>query len=228
MTAIKYLWHASLLIEMWGKKLLVDPFISQNPQTQGVVNIDEIECDYILITHAHGDHIADVEFFAEKTWTLIISNFEIGNYYEKKWFKTHKINHGGKYIFDFGTLKYVNAIHTSTFPDGTNGGNPGGFVLWNQGKCLYIAGDTALCEDMKLIPLTCPKLDIAILPIGDNFTMWYEDACIAANFVGCKKILWYHYNTFPPIQIDTQKAQQAFENAEKKLLLPKIGETISI
>jgi len=226
--SIQFLWHASLLIDFWGKKLLVDPFISPNPLTKWIIEAWDVACDYILITHAHGDHIADVETIATHTWATIISNFEIANYYEKKWFQVHKMNHGGKSKFDFGTLKYVNAIHTSVFPDGTYWGQPGWFVIWNHEASLYIAGDTALCEDMKLIPLTCPKLDIAVLPIGDNFTMGYEDAFIAADFVKCNKIIWYHYNTFPPITIDTKKAREYFSEKWKKLLLPNIWRIVTI
>lgn len=226
--SIQFLWHASLLIHFWGKKLLVDPFISPNPLTKWIIDVWDITCDYILITHAHGDHIADVEFFAEKNGATIISNFEIGNYYEKKWCKVHKMNHGGKYNFDFWIVKYVNAIHTSIFPDGTYWGNPGGFVIYNNEKSLYIAWDTALTYDMKLIPMTCPKLDIAVLPIGDNFTMWYEDACIASDFVECQKILWYHYDTFPPITINAQEVQKYFSEKWKKLFLPEIWEILEI
>ena len=138
------------------------------------------------------------------------------------------MNHGGKFNFDFGTLKYVTAVHSSVLPDGSDGGNPGGFVLWNEEGCVYIAGDTALTLDMQLIPLTCPVLDLAILPIGDNFTMGYEEAVLAAGYIACKNIIGCHFDTFPPIQIDRQKALDVFENAGLKLTLPKISESISL
>ena len=127
--------------------------------------------NYILATHGHGDHVADVESIATRTEATLISNYEVVSWFGAKGVKGHPLNHGGKWNFDFGTVKYVNAIHTSSMPDGSYGGNPGGFVIWNDKTCFYFAGDTALTKDMELIPMTCPKLDFAILPVGDNFTM---------------------------------------------------------
>ncbi len=143
------------------------------------------------------------------------------------------MNHGGRYQFDFGWVKYVNAIHSSVLPDGTYGGNPGGFVIWNEdpGKdntCIYIAGDTALTIDMKLIPEICPKLDLAILPIGDNFTMGYQDATIAAEFVQASKILGCHFDTFPPIVIDHKVATDYFKNKGLELILLDIGKSLTV
>ena len=137
------------------------------------------------------------------------------------------MNHGGKYTFDFGTVKFVSAIHSSVLPDGTYGGNAGGFVIWNYDCCFYVAGDTALTYDMKLIPQLCPQLTLAILPIGDNFTMGMEEAVMAAEFVECKHIIGCHYNTFPPISIDTAAAVSHFSKANKTLVLPRIGETLT-
>lgn len=138
------------------------------------------------------------------------------------------MNHGGKKNFDFGTVKYVDAIHSSVLPDGTYGGNPGGFVIQAENAILYIAGDTALTYNMKLIPETIGKVDLAVLPIGDNFTMGYEDALIAANFVECNMVLGCHYDTFPPITLDKDAAINHFKTKGKTLLLPKIGESIDI
>jgi L-ascorbate metabolism protein UlaG (beta-lactamase superfamily) len=139
----------------------------------------------------------------------------------------HPMNHGGSWEFDFGTVKYVNAIHTSSFPDGTYGGQPGGFIIKGEHKTIYIAGDTALTYDMKLIPLQF-KLDLAILPIGDNFTMGVEDALIASDFLECDKILGYHFDTFGYIEIDHQKAIQTFFEKDKDLMLLKIGESLTL
>ncbi|NHF58727.1 metal-dependent hydrolase [Flavobacteriaceae bacterium TP-CH-4] len=224
---LTYLGHASLSLELNGSHILVDPFISGNPLAKNI-EIGDLEADYILITHGHQDHVLDVEAIAQRTGATLISNYEIVSYYGEKGLKGHPMNHGGKYSFPFGTVKYVNAIHSSVLPDGTYGGNPGGFVLWSDQLCLYIAGDTALTEDMKLIPKTCPKLDLAILPIGDNFTMGYEDDLIASDYIQCSKIMGYHYDTFPPIEIDKIKAKDVFSNENKELLLPAIGETITI
>ena len=224
---VKYLGHATLSIETQGKHLLVDPFFTGNPKHE---NFDpaSIRADYILLTHAHGDHVADVEAIANETGAQLISNFEIITHYGNKGLKGHPLNHGGKWNFDFGTLKYVNAIHTSAFPDGSNGGVPGGFVLWNAEGCLYIAGDTALTMDMQLIPITCPPLDLAVLPIGDNFTMGYEDATIAAEYISCDRILGYHYDTFGYIEIDHNAAKEAFKKKGKELFLLNIGESIEV
>src|SRR5699024_1651731 len=141
--------------------------------------LNNLKADYILLTHAHQDHVLDVETVAKNNNATIISNAEIAWHYEDKGFQAHPMNHGGKAKFDFGTLKFVNAVHSSSFSDGQNGGNPGGFILEADQKTLYIAGDTALSMDMKLIPLRY-ALDMAVLPIGDNFTMDVEDAIIAS------------------------------------------------
>ena len=221
---ITFYGHASIGIEVGGKHILVDPFISANPLAENV-DINTIKADYILLTHAHGDHILDVEAIAERTEAVIVSNAEIASYYASKGFQAHPMNHGGSWNFDFGKVKYVNAIHSSSFPDGTNGGNPGGFVIEGEHKNIYIAGDTALTMDMKLIPMRT-KLDLAILPIGDNFTMDIEDAIIASDFIECNKVLGYHYDTFGFIEIDHKIAIQKFSDKGKDLMLLKIGESI--
>ena len=225
---ITYLGHATLLVEINGKKILFDPFISGNEMASDV-DIDSLKVDYIFVTHGHQDHVLDVEAIAKNNpEALLVSNFEVATWFGNKGIEGHGMNHGGKYTFDFGTAKYVTAIHSSMLPDGSNGGNPGGFVLWDESKCIYIAGDTALTKDMELIPMTCPKLDMAILPIGDNFTMGYEDAALAADFVKCDKVIGCHYDTFPPIEIDKERAQTYFSSKGKILLLPNIGGTITI
>lgn len=223
---ITFYGHASIGIEIGGKHILVDPFISANPLAENV-DINTIKADYILLTHAHGDHILDVEAIAERTEAVIVSNAEIASYYASKGFQAHPMNHGGSWNFDFGKVKYVNAIHSSSFPDGTNGGNPGGFVIEGEHKNIYIAGDTALTMDMKLIPMRT-KLDLAILPIGDNFTMDIEDAIIASDFIECNKVLGYHYDTFGYIEIDHKVAIQKFSDKGKDLMLLKIGESIEL
>lgn len=224
---ITFLGHASLLIEAENSSLLVDPFISGNEKASGKVNIKDLNPDYILLTHAHQDHVLDVETIAMASGAVVVSNFEIASYYESKGLKAHPMNHGGNWNFDFGKLKYVNAIHTSSFPDGSYGGQPGGFILSSEGKHIYIAGDTALTMDMKLIPMTT-KLDLAILPIGDNFTMGIDDAILASDFVECNTILGYHYDTFGYIEIDHTTTLGKFEKAGKKLHLLDIGTSLAI
>ncbi len=223
---ITFYGHSSLGIELDGKHILVDPYISANANASHI-NINELEADYILITHAHGDHVLDVEYIASRTNAVIVSNFEVATHYGNKGFKNHPLNHGGSWVFDFGKVKYVNAVHSSSFPDGSYGGNPGGFVIEGEHKNIYISGDTALTMDMKLIPLRT-KLDLAIFPIGGNFTMDVEDAIVASDFVECDKILGVHYDTFGYIVINHEEAIRRFFDKGKDLMLLKIGESIEL
>lgn len=223
---ITYYGHSALGIKVSGKHILVDPFITPNILAKEI-DIETIKADYILLTHAHQDHVVDVEAIATRTGAVIISNYEIASYYGNKGFKYHPMNHGGSWKFDFGKVKYVNAVHSSSFADGTYGGNPGGFVIEGEHKNIYIAGDTALTMDMKLIPMRT-KLDLVVLPIGDNFTMDVEDAIIASDFVQCDKILGIHYDTFGYIEINHQEAIQKFFAKNKDLMLLDIGESIEL
>src|SRR5699024_5816239 len=211
---ITFLGHSSLALEIGGKHILVDPFISGNPLASDKIDIHELKADYILLTHAHQDHVLDAEAIAKNTGAVIVSNFEIATYYENLGIEVHPMNHGGKWTFDFGTLKYVKAVHTSSFADGSYGGQPGGFIIEGERKNIYIAGDTALTMDMKLIPLYT-KLDLAILPIGDNFTMDVDDAILASEFVQCDKVMGVHYDTFGFIEIDHAEAKKKFFDADK-------------
>ncbi|WP_299547704.1 metal-dependent hydrolase [Seonamhaeicola sp.] len=223
---ITFLGHASLAIHVQGIDILVDPFITGNSKASNI-NIEALKADYILVTHAHQDHILDVEAIAKHNGSKIISNYEIVTHYNNLGIEGHPMNHGGQWDFDFGTVKYVNAIHTSSFPDGSYGGQPGGFVIEGEHKNIYIAGDTALTFDMKLIPMQT-KLDLAILPIGDNFTMGIEDAIIASDFIECDKILGYHYDTFGYIEIDHDAAKRKFFEKGKDLMLLDIGAFIEL
>ena len=223
---ITFYGHASFGIEVSGVHLVVDPFITGNKQASSV-DVDAIKADFILVTHAHQDHILDVERIAGNTGAMIVSNYEIASHFGTKGFDMHPLNHGGAQEFDFGKVKYVNAVHTSSFPDGSYGGQPGGFVIEGEHKNIYIAGDTALTMDMKLIPLQT-KLDLAILPIGDNFTMGIDDAIIASDFLECDKVLGCHYDTFGYIEIDHEEAKRKFFDRKKDLMLLEIGESIEL
>src|SRR5690606_29036011 len=161
------------------------------------------------------------------TGAIIVSNFEIVTHFEKLGIEGHPMNHGGQWDFEFGNVKYVKAVHSSSFPDGTYGGQPGGFVIEGEHKNIYIAGDTALTFDMKLIALQT-KLDLAILPIGDNFTMGINDAIIASDFVKCDKVLGCHFDTFGYIEINHVEAKQTFFEKGKDLMLLEIGESIEL
>ena len=224
---ITFYGHNSIGIDIQGVHIIVDPFMSGNPLVNGKVVVTDLKADYILLTHAHQDHILDAEVIAKKRGATIVSNFEIATHYSEKGIKSHPMNHGGTWDFGFGKVKYVNAVHTSSFPDGSYGGQPGGFVIEGEHKNIYIAGDTALTMDMKLIPMTT-KLDLAILPIGDNFTMGVDDAILASEFVNCDKILGVHYDTFGYIEIDHEEAKRKFYDSGKDLMLLEIGESIEL
>jgi L-ascorbate metabolism protein UlaG (beta-lactamase superfamily) len=219
--------HACFSVELEGKIILFDPFISPNEKAQSI-DVDAIEADYILISHGHEDHIADVESIAKRTGAKLVSNFEIINWFGQKGIENgHPMNHGGKWEFDFGTVKFVSAIHSSSFPDGSFAGNPGGFIVSSNGKSFYYPGDTALTMDMKLIG-EYENLDFSVLPIGDNFTMGVKDAIIASDFIQCNKIIGIHYDTFGYIEIDHSAAVNDFKAKGKELTLLEIGETIDL
>ena len=227
MTAITYYGHSTFLVEIDNKKILFDPFISPNELAKEV-DLESIVADYILLSHGHSDHVADVETIANKNDATVVANFEIASWFENKGVKnTHPMNHGGSKEFDFGKVKLVNAIHSSTLPDGSSGGNPGGFVVQSKQGSFYFAGDTALTYDMKLIGEEF-DIDFAFMPIGDNFTMGIEDAIKAAKFVGTKKIIGMHYDTFPYIKIDSEAAKSAAEKSEVELILLNIGEKVTL
>jgi L-ascorbate metabolism protein UlaG (beta-lactamase superfamily) len=220
-----YYGHASFGIEINGVHLLFDPFITPNELAKDI-DINTIPADYILISHGHEDHVADVESIAKRTGATIVSNYEIVSWFGTQGINNgHPMNHGGSWSFDFGTVKYVNAIHSSVLPDGTYGGNPGGFIVKTDGKALYYAGDTALTYDMKLIG-DQENIDLAFLPIGNNFTMGIEDAVIATGFVNCDHVIPMHYDTFGYIEINKEDAMAKFSNASIQLSLMEIGQVL--
>lgn len=222
-----YYGQSCFAVEAEGKNLLFDPFITPNELAKNI-NLTDVKADYILVSHGHSDHIADAVLLAKQNNAIVVGSFEVVNWLNKQGVeKFHPMNHGGKWAFDFGTVKCTNAIHSSAMPDGSNGGNPMGFVVTTSHKTFYYSGDTALTMDMQLIP-HWGKLDFAVLPIGDNFTMGYEDAIIAAELIRCKKIVGVHYDTFGYIKIDHKKVQKAFADADLNLFLPHIGESIEL
>ena len=222
-----YYGHSCFAIETKEKKLLFDPFIKPNALAQKI-DTNSIKADFILLTHGHADHIADCISFAHQTGAMVISSFEVIEWLGKQGLqKVHPMNHGGKKEFAFGSVKCVSAIHSSSLPDGSYGGNPMGFVITGTEKNFYVSGDTALTTDMQLIP-RWGKLDFAVLCIGDNFTMGYEDAVEAAKMVQVKSVIGVHYDTFPYIKINHQQAKQAFASEGITLHLPGIGQTIDV
>lgn len=219
-----YYGHSCFAVVAGGKTLLFDPFITENPLARGV-NADQIPADYILISHGHDDHTGDAVAIAKRTGAMVIASYEVALWLNAKGApKIHPLNHGGGFNFDFGRVKFVNAVHSSTLPDGSNGGNAGGFVVESADGNFYYSGDTALTLDMKLIGESV-ELKFAALCIGDNFTMGPADAVMAADFIRCNEILGVHYDTFPPIVIDHAAATEKFKAAGKKLHLLRPGES---
>jgi L-ascorbate metabolism protein UlaG (beta-lactamase superfamily) len=224
---LTYFGQSCFLVEVNRKRILFDPFIKPNPHAKHI-NVGEIKADYIFLSHGHGDHVADAIEIAKQTGATCVGAAEVAGWFGKNGIqKVHPLNHGGPISFDFGTARAVNAIHSSSFPDGSYAGNPLGFVITSPEGNFYYAGDTALTMDMQLIPRWA-KLDFAVLPIGGNFTMDVADAIVAAEFINCNTIVGVHYNTFDIIKIDTEKAVADFKAAGKTLLLPAIGEMIEV
>lgn len=225
---LTYYGHSCFLLETGGKRIIIDPFISGNPLVHDI-DVKKLRCDYIFVTHGHSDHVADLETIAgNNPDTLVVGIWEVHAHYNAKGFNTHPMNKGGWWSFDFGRVKMVTAVHSSSFPDGTYAGEPAGFVFDTPEGVVYFAGDTALTRDMDLIPMTCPKLDLAVLPIGSNFTMDYNDAIIASDLIRCNRVVGCHYDTFGFIKIDHKVAEDAFLAAGKELVLLPIGGELNV
>lgn len=223
---LTYYGHSCFLLEAGGSKVLFDPFIRPNPLAKDV-DVDKIEADYILLSHGHGDHVADVEEIGKRTGAELVGMVETVGWFGEKGLKaTYGMNLGGTITLPFGKVKMVAAAHSSSMPDGSYGGLAAGFVVEAEGKTFYFAGDTALTYDMKLIGERY-KLDFAILPIGDHYTMGIDDALVAADWTGATKVVGMHFDTFPPLVINHEEAKAKATQAGKELVLLNIGETIT-
>jgi L-ascorbate metabolism protein UlaG (beta-lactamase superfamily) len=223
---LTYYGQSTIEIVTDGKTLLFDPFITPNELAKHI-DVNSLKPDYILVSHGHGDHVADLITVQKNSGAKVICIAEIAGWLGKQGISNvHGMNIGGGFNFDFGRVKMVNAVHSSALPDGSNGGNPAGFVIYAEGKKVYFAGDTALTYDMKL--LADENLDWALLPIGDNYTMGADDAIKAADFINCKNIIGIHYDSFPVIKIDKEEVADKFANAGLNLKLPAIGEAIEL
>jgi L-ascorbate metabolism protein UlaG (beta-lactamase superfamily) len=233
---LTYYGHSCFAVEVNGKSLLFDPFISPNELAKDI-RIADINADYILLSHGHADHIADCIAIAQSTGAKVICNWEIHAWLNKQGISnTHPMNTGGKWDFGDFVVKCVVAQHSSSLPDGSYGGNPLGFIIYSKKARLndnageenfYYSGDTALTLDMQLIPKWA-KLNFAVLPIGDNFTMDYTDALTAAEMIHCREIVGVHYDTFGFIKIDHEKAKKTFKDAGYQLHLIEIGKSITL
>ncbi|MFN8309139.1 MAG: metal-dependent hydrolase [Chitinophagales bacterium] len=222
---ITYYGHACFGVEINGQQLLFDPFISPNPLAKSI-DVKSIKADFILVTHGHFDHLADAVAISAQTGAMVISNFEVAEWLQKQGVvSTHGLNPGGKWNFPFGSVRCVAAVHSSSMPDGSYGGNPVGFVVESENSSFYYSGDTALTMDMQLIPMLCKPLNLAIFPIGGNYTMDAHDAVIASNFVACNRVLGVHYDTFEVIKLNKLDATNLFAEKGKELTLLNIGET---
>jgi L-ascorbate metabolism protein UlaG (beta-lactamase superfamily) len=224
---LSFYGHSCFLVETGGKKILFDPFITHNELAKDI-SISSIEADYILLSHGHADHIADCITIAQATGAKVVCSWEIYEWLGKKGVaNAHPMNTGGKWNFEGFAVKCTVAQHSSGLPDGSYGGNPMGFIVTSADGSFYYSGDTALTMDMQLIPRWA-KLNFAVLPIGDNFTMGCDDAIEAANMIGCNNIVGVHYDTFGFIKIDKEKATNDFAKAGHQLHLPPIGTSIEL
>jgi L-ascorbate metabolism protein UlaG (beta-lactamase superfamily) len=223
---ITYYGHSCFLAEINGKRVFFDPFISPNEKASHI-DVSKLTADYIFLSHGHSDHVADVEAIYRQSDAQLVSTFEVIEWFAKKGIENgHGMNHGGNWTFDFGKVKMVNAIHSSSMPDGSYGGNPAGFVVRAEEKTFYYAGDTALHMDMQLIEEEF-DIDFAFLPIGDNFTMGISDAARAARMIGTSRVIGMHYDTFPPIEINHEKAKAVFNEHGAELILLSVGESFN-
>jgi L-ascorbate metabolism protein UlaG (beta-lactamase superfamily) len=201
-TRIRFLGHAAMAIDTAGYKILIDPFFTGNPKA--AISAKDAQADFILISHGHGDHVGDSVEIAKRTGATIISNYEISLWLEQQGVKkVHGQQHGGGFNHPFGRVKLTLAFHGSALPDGSNGGNPCGFLIYlKDGKKIYHAADTGLFGDMRLIGEE--GIDLAVLPIGDNYTMGPDDAIRAVKLIQPKKVIPIHYDTFPVIEQDAK------------------------
>ncbi len=221
-----YLGHSCFLLEIDNHTILVDPFINDNPLAENV-DIASIKPDYMLVSHAHGDHCADVEYFAKQSSCTLIANYEIVNHFANKGIQGFAMNSGGTQIFPFGTLIMTHAYHSSSFPDGSYGGNPNGFIIQTNEACVFYSGDTSLTMDFALIAQRY-SIDMAFLPIGNVFTMDHIDAARACTMLKAKRCMGLHFDTFPPITIDHDGVKGYMQSQNISFILPNIGEEFSI
>ncbi len=223
---ISWLSHACFLIETDRAKILIDPFVTDNPLAP--VKADDVDADFILVSHGHGDHIGDTISIAKRTGATVVSNYEIQNWVVNQGIENaHPLHIGGGYDFDWGRVKLTIAHHGSALPDGSYGGNPCGFLLTIQGKNIYHACDTGLFYDMKLIGEE--GVDLAILPIGDNFTMGPDDALRAVKLIDPRQVVPIHYDTFDVIKQDPHTwAARVQKETDAKVTVMKPGDVLEI
>ncbi len=225
---LTYFGHSAFQIETEGTTLLFDPFITGNKHAQGVVEPDDLAPDAILLTHAHSDHWGDTVAIAKRTGALVVANFEIARYAEQQGVtRTHGMNTGGAWTFAWGRATQTYARHSSSFPDGTYGGNPNGYLLEIEGKTVYNAGDTCPFAEMAWIGEDY-ELDLCFLPIGDNFTMGPEAAVRCVEMLRPRLTVPTHYGTFPHIEVDPARFERAMAAAGHAARVLKPGERLDV
>ncbi|MCZ6727327.1 MAG: metal-dependent hydrolase [Acidobacteria bacterium] len=224
MAKVTFLGHSCFLLEGGGKSLLIDPFLTDNPTAS--ISAAEVSCDYIIVTHAHRDHFGDTLDIAKRNGAIVIANFEIATYCAAQGLEIHPLHIGGGASFPFGRAKLTIAHHGSSFPDGTYGGSPAGVTLTLGDRKIHHAGDTALTKDMELVG--DEGIDLAMLPIGDNFTMGIDDAVRALDLIRPSQVIPMHYNTFDLIAADPAvfSAKAQAKGVECSVLTP--GESLEI
>ncbi len=223
---VRYFGHSCFEVITGGYSLLFDPFLTQNPLAQHI-DLESINPDYVLLTHGHYDHILDAELFLKKNNSTLICNFEIGNWFKKKGdYQIVKMNLGARINLPFGELRMTAAYHSSTLPDGSSGGNPGGFLVQNEEDNFYFAGDTGLGPYLEFIGKHWPP-KVAFLPISGAVVMDANDALLATDWLGNPNVIGMHHNAFEELTIDKALAQQIFEKGNKTLTLLQSGETIN-
>jgi L-ascorbate metabolism protein UlaG (beta-lactamase superfamily) len=226
-TRVTWLGHAALSVETAGHSILIDPFFTDNPAA--ALEAEDARADFILVSHGHGDHVGDAVAIARRTGATVIANYEIAGWLEKQGLsKVHGMQHGGSFGFPFGRVKMTLAFHGSMLPDGSYGGNPAGFLITtNDGEKIYDAADTGLFGDMKLIGKA--GLDLAILPIGDNYTMGPDDALLAVKMLKPRKVFPIHYNTWPPIAQDAEAwAARVNKKTDAEALVLRPGDWVEV
>jgi L-ascorbate metabolism protein UlaG (beta-lactamase superfamily) len=226
-TRVCWLGHAALLVETDGQRVLIDPFLTGNPAAAR--KAEEVSADFILVSHGHGDHVGDTVAIAKRTGATVIANFEMSEWFKKQGLaKVHGQQHGGGFNHPFGRVKLTLAFHGSALPDGSYGGNPCGFLLTlKDGTKIYDSADTGLFGDMRLIGEE--GLDLATLPIGDNFTMGPDDALRAVKLLGPRKVLPIHYNTWPVIAQDGPAwAERVRKETQAEPIVLKPGEWLTV
>ncbi len=226
--SVSFTWlgHGTFVFHFDGHETLVDPFITDNPACS--VEPDSLNPELIFVTHAHVDHVADLQSIAARTGATVVANVEIANHAASQGLNAHPLNSGGGRDFACVHARQTVAFHSSSFPDGTYGGNPNGFVFTaTGGERIYFAGDTALFSDMQLIG--AGGLDIAFLPIGDNFTMGPDDALLAVQLLKPRLVVPMHYNTFELVAVDVDAwAARVRGETDAEPLVMQPGETRSL